>query len=167
MYYLNCFFVYSVLGYVLETFIAFITKTNYKSGILIGWWTPVYGIGSVIILFISEYLFKNLHMNRIIETLVVFIVTAIVLSTLEALGGVLIEKIFGISFWNYSNHKYNIGKYISLEMTFTWGVISIIFIYVIHPILKNIIKKIPTWITIVFIVLFLTDCTKTFVDRKR
>ena len=106
-------------------------------------------------------------MNRIIETLVVFIVAAIVLSTLEALGGVLIEKTFGISFWDYSNHKHNIGKYISLEMTAAWGVISIIFIYVIHPFLKNIIKKIPIWVTIIFVVLFLADCTKTFMSKKR
>lgn len=166
MYYLNCFFIYSILGYVLETVVALITNTSYKSGILNGWWTPVYGIGAVTILFISEYLFKNLHMNRIIETIVVFIVAAIVLSTLEALGGVLIEKMFGISFWDYSNHKYNIGKYISLEMTAVWGVISIIFIYVIHPFLKNIIKKIPIWVTIIFVILFLADCTKTFISKK-
>lgn len=166
MYYLNCFFIYSVLGYVLETVVALITGTNYKSGILNGWWTPVYGIGAVTILFISEYLFKNLHMNRIIETIIVFAVTAIVLSTLEALGGVLIEKIYGVSFWNYSNHKYHIGKYISLEMTVVWGLSSVIFIYIIHPILKNMIKKIPTWVTIIFIVLFLTDCTKTFINKK-
>ena len=167
MYYLNCFFIYSILGYVLETVVALITNTSYKSGILNGWWTPVYGIGAVTILFISEYLFKNLHMNRIIETIVVFIVAAIVLSTLEALGGVLIEKTFGISFWDYSNHKHNIGKYISLEMTAAWGVISIIFIYLIHPFLKDIIKKIPIWVTIIFVVLFLADCTKTVISKKR
>lgn len=167
MYYLNCFFVYSILGHILETLVAFLTHTNFKSGILNGFWTPVYGIGAVTILFVSEYLFKNLHMNRVYETVIVFFVVAIVLSTLEALGGVLIEKIFGITFWNYNSHKYHIGKYISLEMTFVWGIASIIFIYIIHPLLKGIIKKIPGWLTILLLILFIMDCMKTFIDKKK
>lgn len=167
MYYLNCFFIYSILGHILETLVAFLTHTNFKSGILNGFWTPVYGIGAVTILFVSEYLFKNLHMNRVYETVIVFFVVAIVLSTLEALGGVLIEKMFGLTFWNYNSHKYHIGKYISLEMTITWGIISVIFIYIIHPLLKVIIKKIPTWLTISFLILFIMDCMKTFVDKKK
>ena len=167
MYYLNCFFIYSILGHLLETIVALITRTNFKSGILIGFWTPVYGIGAVTILFISQYLFKNLHMHRFWETIIMFFVVAIVLSTIEALGGVLIEKMFGISFWNYNSHKYNIGKYISLEMTFVWGISSIIFVYIIHPLLKELIKKIPSWLTITLIILFIVDCTKTFIDKRK
>lgn len=167
MHYLNCFFVYSILGYFLETIVAFLTHTNFKSGILNGWWTPVYGIGAVTILFVSNYLFKNLHMNRVLESIIVFFVIAIVLSTIEVIGGVLIEKVFGISFWNYNSHKYHIGKYISLEMTITWGIASIVFIYIIHPLLNALIKKIPTWVTILLIILFVMDCTKTFIDKKK
>lgn len=167
MYYLNCFFIYSIFGHILESLAAYITHTNFKSGFLYGWWTPVYGIGAVTILFISKYLFKNLHMNRFLETIIVFFVVAIVLSTIEALGGVFLEKIFGVTFWDYNSHKFHIGKYISLEMTLVWGIASIIFIYVIHPLLDSFIKKIPTWITILLIILFLFDCTKTFVDKRK
>lgn len=166
MYYLNCFFVYSILGHLLETIVALITKTNFKSGFLFGWWTPVYGVGTVIILFISEYLFKNMHMNRIVESIVAFFVIAIVLSFIEALGGVLLEKIFNISFWDYNTHKYHIGKYISLEMTFMWGIASMIFIYLVNPLLEKIIRKIPSWVTITLIILFISDCCYTFVNKK-
>lgn len=167
MYYLNCFFIYSILGHLMETITALITGNGFKSGFLYGWWTPVYGIGAVTILSVSEYLFKNLHMHRFWETIVMFFVVGIVLSTLEALGGVLIEKIFGIVFWDYSNQKFHIGHYISLEMTLVWGVASVIFVYVIHPLLKGLIKKIPAWVTIILILLFLFDCTKTFVDKRK
>ena len=166
MYYLNCFFVYSIFGHALETIVALITHANFKSGILNGWWTPVYGIGAVTILFVSEYLFKNLHMHRFWETVIMFFVVSIVLSTIEALGGVLIEKIFGEVFWDYSSQKFHIGHYISLEMTLVWGIISIIFIYIINPLLEGFIKKIPTWITVILVMLFLIDCTKTFIDKK-
>ena len=36
MYYLNCFFIYSIFGYLMETIIAFLIKANFKSGILTG-----------------------------------------------------------------------------------------------------------------------------------
>ncbi len=166
MFYVNCFFVYSILGYILETVVSLITKSNFKSGILTGPWTIVYGIGALVILFTSNYLFKNLHMNRVIETIVLFFVIGIILSFLEALGGVLTEKIFGKVFWDYSSQKYHIGHYISLEMTLVWGVASIIFIYVIHPLLKNFIKKIPIFITIILIGLFLFDVLRTFINKK-
>ena len=166
MFYLNCFFVYSILGHLLETLVAIITKTNFKSGFLYGWWTPVYGIGAVTILFISNYLFKNLHMPRFWETVIMFFVVAIVLSTLEALGGVLLEKVWNHVFWDYNSHKYHIGKYISLEMTLLWGVASVIFIYLIHPVLEGIIKKIPKWVTITLVFLYLFDNVKTFIDKR-
>ena len=166
MYYLDCFFVYSILGYILETVISVITKSGFKSGILSFCWTPVYGIGAVTILFVSNYLFKNLHMNRIIETIIMFLVIGIILSFLEALGGVLIEKIFGEVFWDYSSHKYNVGHYISLEMTLIWSLASIIFVYLIHPLLKGLIKKIPLWITIFLLILFLYDSVSTFIKKK-
>lgn len=166
MYYLNCFFVYSILGYILETIVAIITHSNFKSGILFGWWTPVYGIGAITILFVSNYLFKNLHLPRIYETIIMFFVVAIILSFLEALGGVLIEKIFHQVFWDYSNHKFHIGHYISIEMTLVWGIASIIFIYIIHPALEGLIKRIPPLITIILIFLFLFDSVKTFLEKK-
>lgn len=167
MYYLNCFFIYSILGYLLESVVAFITHSNFKSGILYGIWTPVYGVGAITILFISKYLFKNLHMNRIIETIIMVFVVAIVLSTIEALGGVLIEKLFKKVFWDYNKHKYHIGKYISLEMTLIWGFISIIFVYIINPLFNNIIKKVPKSITLVLIVLFVIDSIFTFVRYRK
>ena len=166
-YYLNCFFIYSIFGHLLETVFSMLGNNNFKSGFLYGWWTPVYGIGAVTILFISNYLFKNLHMPRFWETVIMFFVVAIVLSALEALGGVLIEKTFGKVFWDYSNQRFHIGHYISLEMTLTWGVASIIFIYIIHPLLDSLIKKVPKWVTIILLILFVFDFAKTFVDKRK
>lgn len=166
-YYLNCFFIYSILGHLLETVFSMLGNNNFKSGFLYGWWTPVYGIGAVTILFISNYLFKNLHMPRFWETVIMFFVVAIVLSALEVLGGVLIEKTFGKVFWDYSNQRFHIGHYISLEMTLVWGIASIIFIYIIHPLLDNLIKKVPKWVTIILLILFVFDFTKTFIDKRK
>lgn len=157
MYYLNCFFLYSILGFVLETFCAYISKSGFQSGILYGPWTPIYGIGVVVILLLSNYFFMNLHMPRWLETIIVFFIVAIFLSCLELLGGVLIEKIFHIKFWDYSSHKYNIGSYISLEMSLIWGIATILFIYLINPIFKNVVKRIPNYLTILLVIGIIVD----------
>lgn len=158
MYLLNCFFVYSILGYILEIIFGFaVGAHNVESGILYGPWTPIYGIASVFIIIISDKLFKNLHMPRWIETIIVTFVLMIVLSGLEWLGGILIELIFGFSFWDYSDSKFNIGKYVCLEFALIWSILSIIFIYIINPFFEKYIKKVPIWVTIILSILFILD----------
>jgi len=53
----------------------------------------------------------------------------IILTIIEAIAGYSIEFIFNITFWDYSNYKFNIGKYIALESSLIWGIGSIILIY--------------------------------------
>lgn len=158
MYLVNCFFVYSILGYILEMIFGFaIGAHNVESGILYGPWTPIYGIASVFIIVISDKLFKNLHLPRWIETIIVVLVLMVVLSALEWFGGILIELIFGFSFWDYSDSKFNLGKYVCLEFALIWSVLSLVFIYVINPLLEKYIKKIPIWLTIILSILFIVD----------
>lgn len=56
------------------------------------------------------------------------IISTIILTILEYITGNLIELVFHTSFWNYSNFKFNIGKYIKkIPNTITY-IISFIFI---------------------------------------
>ena len=165
MYYINCFFIYSIIGFIFENIVGIITNTSFDSGILYGPITPIYGFGVILILIISKYLFLNLHMPRWIETIISFFVLIFVLTVLEFLGGILIEKIFGVIFWDYSDFKFNIGKYISLEISFLWGILSIFIIYVIHPMLNKFIKKIPLLITIIAVIIFICDLSITIINK--
>ena len=167
MFYINCFLLYSILGYLLETLAAFITKSNFKSGILFGPWTPVYGMGAVLIILISRYFFVNLHMPRWKETIVVFIVITFVLTLIEWIGGIGIEFLFKKVFWDYSSDPTSIGHYISLRMSLIWGIGSILFIYVIYPFLKNFITHIPLYVTVPFALLFLFDVVYTIVTKQK
>ncbi len=134
---------------------------NATSGILFGPWTPIYGFASVLIIIISEKLFKSLHMSRWVETIIVFLIVTILITFLEWIGGVLIELTFGFSFWDYTDYKFNMGKYICLEMALIWGIMSVIFIYIIHPALECIINKIPKFLTLIFGILFIIDIIMT------
>lgn len=165
MYYINCFFIYSFLGFIFEKIIGIISNNNFDSGILYGPIALVYGFGCIIILIISKYLFKRLHLPRWIETFIASIILIFILSLLEFIGGITIETIFGIVFWDYSNYKYNIGKYVSLEISIFWGVLAIILIYIIHPLLNKLIVKIPHYITYIAMLLFIFDIVVTLITK--
>lgn len=161
MYYLNCFFLYSIVGFLFEHLVYFFMNRHGDSGILYGPWTPVYGIGIIIIILTSNFIFKNLHTSKLFQTFIIFVAVIVLLTTIELIGGVLIEKIFKITFWDYSNLKFHIGKYISLEISLAWGFLSIFVIYVIKPLFDKMIVKIPSWLTFLLLTLFLIDIAAT------
>ncbi len=163
MYYLNCFFIYSIIGYIAELIFGLVIGADVKSGILYGPWTFIYGFAAIIIILISDKCFKKLHMNKILETVIIFIILLFSLMTLELLGGYLIEIIFGYSFWNYTDFKFNVGKYTCFEMGLVWSVISILFIYIVRPLFDKFILKIPKWLTFVIGFFFILDVITTFI----
>ena len=157
MYLINCFFIYSILGFLAEGIFTLITSGHFSSGILYGPWTPVYGFGAILTIVISNKIFKNMHKSRLIETVVTFIILTIVLTLIEWLGGILIENLFHETLWNYKHYKYNIGKYVALEMSLVWGIASIIIIYFVKPIIDKIVTKISKVITFIITTLFIID----------
>ena len=167
MYYLNTFLLYSILGFLLETVRSFLVNSKFTSGILYGPWTPIYGIGIVIVILISNYLFAHLHLSRWVETFITFVIITLILTLLEWIGGILIEKIFHTVFWDYSKEAFSIGKYISLSKSLMWAVGSILFIYVLKPLLEGDIKHIPIPVTIILTLLMLSDFILTFVNKSR
>lgn len=162
MYYIRTFILYSILGFFLETLFATIGNFQFESGILYGPWTPIYGIGMIFIIILSNYLFFNLHMPRFFETIIVFFTLTIFLTVLEHLGGILIENIFHVTFWDYSNSPYHLGKYICLKMSLVWGFGSIFLIYIVKPFLEKFVKNIPIYIIIPLYALFIMDIFFTF-----
>lgn len=158
MYYINTFLFYSILGHFLENFI----YKKIDSGILYGYWTPIYGMGALFIMFIF-YLISKKIMNKFVRAIVFFFSSAIILGLFELISGLIIEKIFGRIFWDYSNEAFCFFRYTSLKMMLIWGLSSIVFIYIIHPFLKFIIKKIPKVISIPLAFLFIYDLIYTII----
>lgn len=161
-YYINTFLIYSIIGFLIESSLKYIFLKNMNNGILYGPWIPVYGIGCVFIILIMNFVFTRIKVSRFIKIILVFLLSMFTLTIIELLGGVLIEKTFHKVFWDYSNMKYNIGHYISLEMSLLWGVMSLIVIYIIKPLVDKIIKKIPSIITYLVLVSFILDLVFTF-----
>lgn len=158
MYWLNSFFLYSIIGYIMEIAVGFLVGANNpESGILYGPWTLIYGFSSIIIILISEKLFKKIHLNVFLETIIVFLIIIVVLMVIECLGGYLIELVFGFSFWDYTDFRFNLGKYTCFEMGIVWGILGILFIYVLKPFFDIFINKIPKTVTFLLIILVIID----------
>lgn len=156
-YYINLFLISSTLGFIMETLLKTFVFHSMNNGIMIGPWIPIYGFGVVIVTLISKTIFRNLKAKRPTKLLLTFFVVTIVLTLLEWLGGTLIELVSGKIFWDYRDLKFNMGKYIALEMSLIWGVASIVFIYVIKPFEDKLIKKIPRYLIIIVLSIFLID----------
>ena len=85
MYYINVFFVYSIIGFIFEIVISLILGSKLNSGILYGPWTPIYGIGVLIMLFMKRKL-QKLKLNKFMEIFIYFFSVVIILTLLEQLG---------------------------------------------------------------------------------
>lgn len=162
-YYFNVFFVYSILGHLLETVCGMINDWSFQSGILYGFWTPVYGIGAVVITYFYHLLIQDRTDHFVFRFCSFLVLVMVILSFFEWLGGTLIERFFHTVFWDYRSHRFSFGKYISLEMTLVWGGLSILFISLIKPWMDYIIHKIPYVMTCLLTTLFAIDVLFTLI----
>ena len=161
MYYLKIYFFYSILGHLVES----IVNPKVPSGILYGYWSPIYGIGVMLILLIYHMIRKR-TLSRQKRIVYLFILAAVIISSIEAIGGELIELFCGRVFWNYENQLFHFGKYTSLRMGIIWGISSVLLVYVIHPFLKPLIRKIPDTLIVVLASLLVVDFLITILHLK-
>ena len=157
MYYINIFFLFSILGHFIEN----IFYTSKDSGILFGCWTPIYGIGVSTIIFVYNTIIKKIKTNKYLKVFLVFIINAILLSLLELIGGILIEKLLHITFWDYSKEAFSILRYTSLKMALIWGISGIIVTFILKNTIDKVIRYIPKFLTYILITLFIIDCILT------
>ena len=151
---INLFLTFSILGNIFERVVMYFIDKTYVSGFMNTIFTPIYGIAIILILFIDKKI--NIK-NKVIKLLTEFIIFSILLSIIEGLGGILIELIFNKIYWNYDSYKFNIGKYMSLEISLIWGIISLITLYLIYPLYKKIEDKIPKILTISISIIFIIN----------
>ena len=163
MYYVNIFFVFSLVGFLFENFINIFFNDNFNSGILYGPWTFIYGIGGLLIAVLNKFL-AQYHLKKWKEVIIFYIGITILMTIVEFSGGMLIETIFHRTYWDYTNMRFNYGKYICLEVSLLWGLLATAINYFVLPWVNNVVKKIPFWVSIIFIVLFILDIVFTLIN---
>ena len=79
----------------------------------------------------------------------VFLSGFVVLSVWEYIVAWALEKLFHEKYWDYSNKKFNINGRVCLLNSIFWGVLGVIFTYVVHPFIESKIVNIDNRLLIV------------------
>lgn len=154
----NYVFFYSLIGFIMESVVYKIGRYNRHSGIFYGPYTFVYGFGVLSSILIYEYLEKRIkNKSKILKVFLYFIIFTIILTLIEYLGGNLLKFIFHIDMWDYSNKFLNFGKYICFQNAIIWGILGTINIYYIYPKIKKYLKNLPSFYTIIVLLIFSVD----------
>lgn len=174
--YFAYFIIYSIIGWFTETiFIMIKTKKFIDRGFLIGPYCPIYGFGSLTMIFYLTQYKDNI--------LTIFLLGVVICSILEYLTSYIMEVLFKTRWWDYSNNKFNLNGRICGQNCLLFGLGGIVVLYIIHPTLTKLITAIPnnffTIITIIVLIIFIIDIifslnvitrfkkTLTTIDLKR
>ena len=132
--YITYFFIYSFLGWLIETIYSlFVHGYFVKRGFLFGPICPIYGFGAVLLLLATKKLYKKPFLK--------FLIAAIAFTLFEYIVSFLLEMLFGLRWWDYSNDFLNIQGRVSLLYSIFWGVIGLILLEKLHPYIQNKIQK--------------------------
>ena len=163
MYYVNIFFIFSFIGFLFENLLNIFTNDTFNSGILYGPWTFIYGIGVLLMVIVYKFL-QQFHLKKWKEVVLFYIIITVVMTLVEFSGGMLIETIFHRTYWDYTNMCFNYGKYICLEVSLAWGLLATFITYLVLPFINKIEKKIPWFVSVGLIILFVLDIIFTIIN---
>lgn len=136
------FSVYSMIGWLCESIYCSIPKRRWiNRGFLNGPFCPVYGFGALLILAALSPLLGAFELP--LELIVLFFAAVLLTSVLEYATSVLLEKLFHTSWWDYSDHKYQIHGRVCLVNSLLFGAMSTLVLKVLHPLVASLLNAIP------------------------
>ncbi|WP_160559690.1 putative ABC transporter permease [Parablautia muri] len=153
-YYVLLFFSLAFIGWLWEVALYFFTEhALINRGVYRGPYLPVYGVGGLLLCI----LFHSLRS----KPLLVFGASALLCSVLEYLTSYFLERRWGIRWWDYSNHLFNISGRICLTGALIFGAGGAALVCVFLPLYEKIYLKVhKKWrigICIVLLALFVAD----------
>jgi len=154
MYLFMFFFIASMIGYIAEVTCCSIKdkKLVWNRGFLIGPYIPIYGVGCIATLILLRKYFS--------DPITLFFLTIIVCSALEYFTSWIMEKLFKVRWWDYSEYRFNVDGRI------LFGFAGLIVVYFVYPFIRGLLDKVPHTVLIVVglicLVIFLTDLVVTF-----
>lgn len=125
-----------IFGWLWEVAIALITYGTFiNRGALHGPWIPIYGLGSLLILTVLT----RLRRHPVLE----FFAAIVLCGTLEYTTSVFMEfTTGGQKWWDYSGYYLNLNGRICAEGLLAFGVGGIAVVYVLAPLIDNIVNRI-------------------------
>ncbi|MCH5251268.1 MAG: putative ABC transporter permease [Lachnospiraceae bacterium] len=134
-YYILLFFIVSVFGWLWEVALYLVNEHKFVNrGIMIGPYLPIYGAGALFLYLVLKRWEK--------KPLYVFVISITLCSALEYFSGYILEKMWGVKWWDYSEMFLNLHGRICFMSCFMFGVGGIFLIFFIIPIYTVLYKKV-------------------------
>ena len=157
---LTFFYLYCFFGWIFEsTYVSLKQKRFVNRGFLRLPMLPLYGSGAVMMLWVSLPFQDSLILT--------YISGVIGATALEYVTGYVMERLFKVRYWDYSNQPFNIHGYICLSSSIAWGFLTIFMTHLIHKPIARAVLAMPLYWDLFFVffvtVLFVYDsivCTK-------
>lgn len=155
---MNFFLIYAFLGWIVEVIFHVVAQgVIVNRGFLNGPLCPIYGLGMLLILYI---------LLPISDNLIVLLFGGIILTTsIELFGGWILEKLFHMRWWDYSEEPFNLHGYICVKFSIAWGLGVVSVIRILHPVVEDVnvlVLETPLkWLLIPLGVILIIDIAAT------
>ncbi|WP_349944942.1 putative ABC transporter permease [Lacrimispora sp. BS-2] len=161
------FFIYCFIGWIIESTYVSVRSFHFVNrGFLRLPLLPLYGSGAIIMLWLSLPVQGNLFL--------VFLFGMAGASALEYATGYVMERLFKMKYWDYSNNPFNLNGYVCLPNSIAWGFLTLLLTEVIHLPLEWLVLRLNGTVCILLVtvvgILFVTDAihsTKEALDLGR
>ena len=140
------FYLYCFLGWCFESAVVSVQQRRFVNrGFLRGPMLPIYGFGATLLLHIA----LPLHAHPVW----LFFASMVAATVFEYIVGVVMERLFKIKYWDYSEHRFQFRGYICLQSSVCWGVMGLLLTWVIHPPVEALVVGLPFVLLLVLDVL--------------
>lgn len=128
------FAIYSFFGWMIEnTYHLFANGSFFKPNFFFGPFKPMYGIAPLLLLFLLPE-----------ETSIAYLlILCLFIPTLvEYFSGIILERLTGKKWWDYSNHRFQFQGHICLSFSFCWLFLSLLCVKFVHPFMLYLFEEI-------------------------
>ena len=159
------FFWYCFLGWIWECLFVSVQRAwkNKKwefvnRGFLHGPLIPIYGFAAITIL---------LTTIRVREkTIAIYVLGALTATLFELITGTVMERLFKVKYWDYSDMPLNYHGHICLFVSLFWGAFSVLLVQIIHVPVDKLLMQVPSFLceafAFAFMAIFAYDTTVSF-----
>lgn len=159
------FFWYCFLGWIWECLFVSVKRAwkNKKwefvnRGFLNGPLIPIYGFAAITILLATIQVREN--------TIAIYVLGALTATLFEMVTGTVMERLFKVKYWDYSDMPLNYHGHICLFVSLFWGAFSVLLVRIIHVPVENLLMQVPSFLceafAFVFMAIFAYDTTVSF-----
>lgn len=128
------FFIYCFIGWCIEsTIMSFDARKFINRGFLRLPLLPIYGFGAITILFVSLPVKES--------PVLVYVFAAVTTTALELITGIIMEFLFKVKYWDYTDQQYNYKGKICIQSTLFWGFLALLLTYNLHTWIEKLVLK--------------------------